>query len=138
MSSFPHPQKDEIGKLISSFMHMKEQLQKRETQLKSDRLRTEAILSNAGEGIFTVDFNGTIRDFNQAAEKIFGYKSSEIIGQSVKTLIPEPVRSRHDELMRMYFKEGKAEVLGKGFGVDRRKQNRRNPADLDIHSGYRD
>ena len=113
--SFPHAQKDEIGKLMSSFMHMKEQLQKRETQLKSDRLRTEAILSNAGEGIFTVDFNGTIRDFNQAAEKIFGYKRSEIIGQSVKTLIPEPARSRHDELMRRYFKEGKAEILGKGL-----------------------
>ena len=47
------------------------------------------IANNDSIGLITMDGNGVIKSLNQATEHIFGYQSAEILGQNVKTLIPE-------------------------------------------------
>ena len=112
--AFPKPSRDEIGKLTRSFENMKEKLKLREEQLQADRLRTSAIISNAGEAIFTIDYNGLIQDFNQAAEVIFGYKRDEIIGRNMRLLIPEPIRSQQDFFIRLYYMDSSGSDSSKG------------------------
>lgn len=51
--------------------------------------RLRLVVDNAVEGIVSTDEIGTITSFNSAAERIFGYSQNQMIGASVKSLIPE-------------------------------------------------
>lgn len=75
--------------------------------------RLELILDNVGEGIFVLDEKGVIEVFNPAAEFLFGYPESEILGRHIGLLIPSVenkpgVRSDNpvkDEISRLTGRE---------------------------------
>lgn len=51
--------------------------------------RLNAILENTRDGIFTMDQEGHIRSFNKAAQGMFGYSHTELLGKSVSMLLPD-------------------------------------------------
>jgi PAS domain S-box-containing protein len=53
------------------------------------------IVDRSESGILFADREGVIRLWNQGAEGIFGYRSSEAIGQPLDIIIPERWRERH-------------------------------------------
>jgi len=63
-----------------------------------ERLRT--ILETAPDGIITIDQTGIIESINPAAEAIFGYVHSNIIGKNVRVLMPEPISDKHDGYLK--------------------------------------
>jgi two-component system sensor histidine kinase/response regulator len=71
--------------------------------------RTRTIMETAVDGIITVDSRGIIRDFNSAAEAIFGWQPSEIIGRTVDTLVPEPQRGQRESYLQSYFRSSSAQ-----------------------------
>lgn len=48
-----------------------------------------AILDNVADGLLTFDETGHIAACNPAAERLFGYRTSEVIGEPLTLLIPE-------------------------------------------------
>jgi PAS domain S-box-containing protein len=48
----------------------------------------EAIVQSAADAIFTKSLDGTIASWNAGAERLYGYKSAEIVGRSVGVLAP--------------------------------------------------
>ncbi len=80
--------------------------------LEESQRRTNAILDNAVDGIITIDKEGTIDQINAAAEKIFGYKTDEVLGKNVKMLMPDPYHSEHDDYLSNYFKTGNKNIIG--------------------------
>lgn len=66
-----------------------------EDNLKRQAKHTQAILDGVFEAIITVNEQGIIMSFNNAAEVIFGYRSAQIIGQSLTKLLPERYRYKY-------------------------------------------
>jgi PAS domain S-box-containing protein len=63
-----------------------------EAALRSSRARFAGILEISADAIVSTDDAGRITLFNQGAERMFGYKAEEVIGESVELLIPERPR----------------------------------------------
>ena len=57
----------------------------------------KAIVDNAADGIITIEDNGHILSLNAAAERMFGFTVSEVIGQNISMFMPEPDASVHDD-----------------------------------------
>ncbi|HBA71744.1 MAG: histidine kinase [Geobacteraceae bacterium GWC2_55_20] len=55
------------------------------------------IVAGIGDAVMYSDRQGTIRYWNAAAEKMFGYSATEALGQSLDLIIPENLRGRHWE-----------------------------------------
>ncbi len=79
--------------------------------------RTRTIVETAVDGIITIDSKGIVRAFNSAAETIFGWQASEIIGQTVQTIIPPPKGKAYNDDLRTYLLNGDVKVVGSGCEV---------------------
>ncbi|MEY2538517.1 MAG: hypothetical protein QOG67_2257 [Verrucomicrobiota bacterium] len=76
--------------------------------------RMKAILDSALDCIVTMDDQGRIVEFNPAAEKTFGYKQDEAVGQQLADLIIPPAqREKHQRGLTHYLASGEGPVLGK-------------------------
>ncbi len=49
----------------------------------------------SGKAVIVADRNGIIREWNGAAERIFGYQAAEVIGKTIDLLMPEAERADH-------------------------------------------
>lgn len=93
----------------------------------------KAIIDTVVDGIIAIDSRGAIRSFNPAAERIFGYRAEEVIGENVSLLMPEPDRSRHDAYVARYLTTGERRIIGIGREVEGlRKDGSRFPLELAV------
>ena len=83
----------------------------------------QALLDAAVDAIIVIDQDGSIVEFNPAAERLFGYRSADAKGRNVELLMPEPYRSEHGGYMRRYLDGGKPHVIGTGREAEGRKSN---------------
>jgi PAS domain S-box-containing protein len=63
-------------------------------------MRLAALVRSSRDAIVAKDLNGIITDWNQGAQRIFGYKPKEIIGKSILTLIPRERQFEESEILR--------------------------------------
>jgi two-component system, LuxR family, sensor kinase FixL len=85
--------------------------------------RWRAIIDAAVDGIIVIDSAGRIEAFNSAAERMFGYSGSDVIGQNVSLLMPEPYRSEHDGYIRQHLETGERKIIGLGRAVTARRRD---------------
>jgi PAS domain S-box-containing protein len=59
-----------------------------------------AIVESSDDAILSKDLYGVIQSCNAATERIFGYTADELIGQSIRILIPPDRQVEEDEILR--------------------------------------
>jgi two-component system sensor kinase FixL len=83
------------------------ELAEREAHLRS-------ILETIPEAMIVIDEGGLMRSFSHAAERLFGWRSEEVIGRNVNMLMPEPYRAQHDGYLERYYRTGERRIIGIG------------------------
>jgi diguanylate cyclase (GGDEF)-like protein/PAS domain S-box-containing protein len=71
-----------------------------ELEISTSRFRS--VVDAAYDAIITIDQDLNITLFNRAAEYLFGYSQSEVIGQPINQLLPERFRPRHSEYVHQF------------------------------------
>lgn len=126
---------DEFGYLARSFNDMtiqlgksKEQIQdyahnlekkveEKTNEIKKEKEYTEELIETAQDAIISIDENEIINVWNHSAENIFGYLKSEIIGQSVTTIIPEKYKKKYQEGIIRFIETNKSKLIGNTIEV---------------------
>ena len=75
--------------------------------------RQGAILEAAQDAIITMDQQLMIREFNPAAEQLFGYARLDILGRSIDMLMPEADRAPNHDTLREYLTTGRGALAGR-------------------------
>ncbi|HKF66878.1 MAG TPA: PAS domain S-box protein, partial [Vicinamibacterales bacterium] len=72
-----------------------------------------AILEAANDAIITMDARLAIREFNPAAEQMFGYRRTDILGRNAEILLPATERAAAIGAMTQYLATGRGPLAGR-------------------------
>ena len=73
---------------------------------------TQAILDNIVDAVITIDEQGLMESFNQAASTVFGYTADEAVGRNVSMLMPAPHGDLYDGFIHHFRQTGEARMIG--------------------------
>jgi PAS domain S-box-containing protein len=105
---------DESGKvtrLTGVCMDITER-KKAEDALYESQQRMRSVVDYVADGILTMDEKGVAQSFNQAAEKIFGYRAGEVVGKDIKMLLPEGYGRPEDQDLPGLLRTGERRMIG--------------------------
>ncbi|SIT18555.1 EAL domain-containing protein [Insolitispirillum peregrinum] len=104
---------------------------------REERLRK--IMETMVDALIIIDQKGLIETFNPAAERIFGYQASDVIGQNVSLLMPRSQGVVHDGYIHGYMQSRHSRVIGIGREIEgQRKDGTVFPVELalsEMHVG---
>ncbi|MBX2854431.1 MAG: PAS domain S-box protein [Rhodobacteraceae bacterium] len=75
-------------------------------------------LEQALDAVVTIDEHNNVTFFNAAAEMLWGYNRDEVLGKNVKMLVPQELRSNHDELVNSNRRTGVDKIVGTSREVE--------------------
>lgn len=126
--------KDRIARLSSAVRHaleekrlrterqqIRRQLEQAGAALQESETRLAGIINSATDAIISVDSDQRIVLFNPAAEQMFGYSASEMLGHTLDHLIPQRFHRAHAAHVRAFGETGvttrRMGALGTIFGL---------------------
>ncbi|MDD5412596.1 MAG: PAS domain S-box protein, partial [Methylobacter sp.] len=115
-----------LKKKIEELEYSKHQLREREAKLNS-------IFNASIEGIITINTSGNIVSVNAAVETIFGYTQQELIGYSIKKLMPLSLRKKTKHNLKNYVQTYMLKNIGQIKEFEGMRKNGSSvPLDLSI------
>ncbi|WP_374351784.1 PAS domain S-box protein [Chitinimonas sp.] len=75
-------------------------------------------LEQAIDAVITIDANNNVTFFNAAAERLWGYRRSEVLGRNVKMLVPMAIQSNHDGYVNQNRRTGQDKIVGTSRQVE--------------------
>ena len=98
-----------------------------------DATHLTSLFENATEGIILTNGSGNIVMVNPAAERVFGYNASELIGKPVEVLLPDNIKSHHQALREEFYEHPSNRVMGHGRDLyGKRKDGSKIPVEVSL------
>ncbi|MEI7535390.1 MAG: PAS domain S-box protein, partial [Verrucomicrobiae bacterium] len=91
------PVKDASGK-VTHFICVQEDITNRK-QMEMANAQLAAIVTFSDDAIIGKQLDGTITTWNQGAEKIFGFTAAEMVGTSIRRIIPAERQTDEDQIL---------------------------------------
>ncbi|WP_244445320.1 PAS domain S-box protein [Microvirga sp. BSC39] len=123
-----------IAQDVTHHIVAEEALRASQDDLLRQTAHLQSILATVPDAMVVSDEKGIIRSFSATAVKMFGYQPEEIIGTSVKYLMPVPYRDNHEGFMHRYRQTGERRITESGrVAVAQRKDGSTFP--MEVHLG---
>ena len=58
-----------------------------------------AVVATSSDAILSKSLDGIVTSWNASAERIFGFTAEEMVGQSIRRLIPDELQTEEDEIL---------------------------------------
>jgi PAS domain S-box-containing protein len=82
--------------------------------VRANEARVQTVLDTAQEAFLGMDFEGLITDWNDQAERLFGWKRSEVLGESLADVIlPERYQTSFVQALAHFHTTGQAPFTGR-------------------------
>ncbi|HEY3884616.1 MAG TPA: PAS domain S-box protein, partial [Vicinamibacterales bacterium] len=91
------PIRDRAGTIVGATKIARDIAAQREASITARRLA--AIVESSDDVIVSKDLNGIVVSWNRAAERILGFTAEEMIGRSIRTIIPADRQTEEDEVL---------------------------------------
>ncbi|MFG0251106.1 MAG: ATP-binding protein [Phycisphaeraceae bacterium JB051] len=125
-----------LGASISSHQHAMQIIKIKSNALLESEHRTREILDTANEAFFSCNFSGHIVDWSKQAQRLFGYSTDQIIGQTISQTILPPTSKQdttHGGLRKILAGSPDSEDSGQRIELEARDSNGRLfPIELSI------
>ncbi len=96
-SPFPNTIRDANGKVVGAINLLVDITERKLAE--DDAGRLAAIVSSSDDAIVSKTLEGVVTSWNDAAERIFGHTAQEMIGQSIRKIIPAHLQSEEDDIL---------------------------------------
>lgn len=103
-----------VRRIRAALMTAHELSEQRQTAIQELRLsesKLNSIFESVPESVVVADSNGIIVQCNLATMDIFGYRASELVGQSVNVLMQPRERASHDQYLATYRETGRKNLM---------------------------
>ena len=101
-----------IAWLGGSFQRARLETQRTAEVLQRREAHLQSVLNTVPDATIVIETDGSIVSFNAAAERQFGYKAGEAVGNNVSMLMPSPYREQHDGYLARYLTTGERRIIG--------------------------
>lgn len=93
-----------LGSLVAVYLfeRLERELQMGKLKLSQNKEILNSILANVIDGVILLDRENQIETCNSAVEKMFGYKSLEMIGEGLSKLLTDPSESQNIEQKKTF------------------------------------
>jgi methyl-accepting chemotaxis protein len=103
------------------------------TRARAAEQLSQRLLEAAPDGVVVVNASGRIAVLNEAAERLFGYARSELIGQPIEALVPDAARAHHVGRRDGYLAQPATRGMGIGLELEgRRKDGTLVPVEISL------
>jgi PAS domain S-box-containing protein len=85
--------------------------QEQRSQIRQSKLRLAAIVDSSDDAIIGKTLDGTITSWNRGAERLYGYRSAEMIGKSMFEIVPPERTEELRSILERLSRGGKTEHL---------------------------
>ncbi len=124
---------DEFAYLGETFNRTLNRLLSAQQEANRSRVKTQAILDTAADGIISINSKDRVTSFNIMAEQMFGYSADEVLGNNIKMLMLEPFHQEGSGDLADYDETGAEKIIGIGREVTgQRKDGSTFPVDLAV------
>lgn len=103
------------------------------SELAAREAHLQSVLDTVPDAMIVIDPQGIMQSFSTTAERLFGYRSGEVVGRNISMLMPSPYREQHDGYLSRYLTTGERRIIGVGrLVVGQRKDGSTFPMELSV------